>query len=234
MADYVIALTKAEAYYYKRNGLKKIQVIPEAVSTLKPCHPSELHKFRSKYGINENDKVLLMVSRIVWYKGINFAIKTLPFLLEKFCNIKLLVVGPDGGNKDRCIEFAKKLGCETNVIFTGEISDKELDCAFEMADVVLVLSIFEAYGRVVLEAWAHKKPVIVTKSVGSAELLSKERGFVIDYGDYLALAKSIIELLTNTALASRMAANGYNFVESEFKWKRSVEKMLNLYNKLLP
>lgn len=150
-------------------------------------------------------------------------------MLKELPNAKLIVVGPDGGYKSKCVALTKRLNCENNVIFTGPLNEKELACAFEVADVVIFPSAWEAYGRVVLEAWAHKKPIVVTKSVGLAELVSKERGILINYGDRVALTNSVIKLLTDAKLASSLGLNGYNLVKAEFEWGRVVEKIIDTY-----
>ena len=62
-------------------------------------------------------------------------------------------------------------GLERRVVFTGHVSQHELDCLYERCAFTILPSIREGFGLVVVESWLHRKPAIVTRRAGVAELI---------------------------------------------------------------
>jgi glycosyltransferase involved in cell wall biosynthesis len=233
-ADYIVALTDAEARFYKGRGITNVEVIREPVQSIYYPSESELAKFKERYNIGKKDKVLLAVCRIVKYKGVHILIKSLSTLLKSIPNVRLLVVGEDYGFMSYCKKLAKELNCEKNISFTGRISDKELSCAYEIADVVVVPSFFEGYGRVVTEAWAHHKPVIVTNMVGLAELVSKTTaGVIVKPNDPCSLTYALMNLLEDEMLTKIMGETGYQLLRKEITLNIAMAKLEKVYKDVL-
>jgi len=229
-ADFVIALTEKEAEFYRKQGIKNVEVIREPVSLLQSPPQHEIFKVESKYKLKEASKILLFVGRIIKIKGVDVLIRSFSKVLEDFTTAKLLIVGPDQGYLSYCQELAQRLKCDKNVIFTGGISDSELACLYQLANVVILPSAYEGYGRVIIETWSFKKPVITTKTVGLAELVSPKRGILVDYGDSDALSKAIIKLLQDEDLAKAMGDAGYQLVKKEITWEKAVDKLEEIYS----
>lgn len=228
MSNYVVALTNKEAEFYKKKGITNIEVIREPIS-LQSSPQFEISIIRKKYGLKDY-KTLLFVGRVSEHKGVDILIKSLPEVLNYFPKTKLLIVGENLGRLSKYAELAHRLKCNKNVIFTGTVTDLELSCIYKLADIVIMPSIFEGYGRVIVEAWSFKKPVITTKTVGLAELVSKENGILVDYGDSDALSKAIIELLSEGDVAKAMGVAGYRLVKEEITWEKAVDKLEKIYH----
>jgi len=230
-ADHVIALTNREAEFYKKNGVKNVEVIREPIF-LNASQKMKQLEFKRKHDIHEDDVVLLSVGRLAKYKGIHILIKSLPKVLKYIPNIKLLVIGEDWGFFSECVKLTKRFNCERNVIFTGRVSDEELSCAYEIADFVVMPSFFEGMGRVVFEAWAHSKPVIVTNSVGLGELVASRGGIVVRTGDSTDLANAIIKLASDFDLVKSLGKNGHKLLLEQITWEVAVTRLENIYSSL--
>lgn len=227
-ADSVIALTEGEARYYRENGIKNVHVIPVGVALKEQiCKFEEVEELRRLFNLSE--RVILCVGRLEKRKGIQYAIKALPLVLRSFANTKLLVVGADWGYQSRLEDLARNLGIEKNVVFAGRLSPFELSCAYELADVIVVPSIFESFSHIVIEAWAHKKPVIATKTIGLAYLISKEAGILVSCGDFEALANAITKIFSDKGLTRLIAMNGYRLAKNKFPWDKAVNKLEKVY-----
>ena len=235
MANWVIALTEAEAEHYRKGAVKNVSTIYEGVSLNGFPQETQVLRFRQKYGLTGDDKIILTVGRVGRQKGTDFAIKAFSGVFRRFSEAKLVIVGADRGPfasaRRDCTKLAQRLACEKNVLFIGEVSDEDLACAYELADVVIIPSIFEAYGRVVVEAWAHKKPVIATKSVALSELISSRTGTLVDYGDADALTEAITKTLCDKELARLMGFNGYLLIR-DLTWEKRVDKIEEIFARL--
>lgn len=230
-ADYVIALTEEEVRFYRKNGVKNACVIPVGIDYEKQtCEPQEVEEFRER--LNLGLKVILCVGRLEKRKGIEYAIKAMPIVLNAFPEAKLLIVGEDWGYRNQLEDLTRKLSVEKNVVFAGRLNFTELSCAYELADMVVIPSIFEVFSHIVIEAWVHKKPVIATKTVGLAELISAETGILVSYGDYKALADAVIKVLSDKELAKLIGVNGYRLVKKKFSWDKVVYGLEKVYRLL--
>jgi glycosyltransferase involved in cell wall biosynthesis len=228
MADGIVSLTESEADYYRIKGLKKVTTIPVGVDL-------DAHKviedqvvfFKNKYGIN--GATILFVGRIEMRKGVPFLLKSMPEVLKKFPDAKLVMVGNQPDIPSFLNITMEKLGIRKNVLLLGKLNQVELSCAYESADVVVVPSLFEAFSHIVIEAWAHKKPIIASKNIGLAELISNENGILVDYGDPKGLAKAIIRLIEDKRLSITMGNNGYQLVREKFNWEDIASKLEEYY-----
>ena len=85
------------------------------------------------------------------------------------------------------------------------------------ADIVLVCSRMEAFGRVILEAMLMEKAVIATNTGGTPEMIiNEETGLLYTPGNYLQLADQIEQLLDNPDKRKKLAQNAYHFAKSTF------------------
>ena len=100
------------------------------------------------------------------------------------------------------------------------------------ADVTLVPSRYEAFSRVVIEAWAHSCPVVVTEGVALAPLVARSGGAVIRYGDDAGAADDIAKLLVDRPLRRRIGAAGRAFVEAEFLLDHAADQTVALYRQM--
>jgi UDP-glucose:(heptosyl)LPS alpha-1,3-glucosyltransferase len=135
---------------------------------------------RRRHGWSANDVILLFV-------GMNFEVKGLDTVLQALrlardanpsVSLRLLVVGKGDIGKYRRIANAYNLG--TRVAFTGPV-DAEIEGIYLGCDLFLLLSRFDTFGLVVLEAMAAGLPVIVSRNVGARDVVRHGcNGFVVD------------------------------------------------------
>jgi len=97
------------------------------------------------------------------------------------------------------------------------------------ADIVLVCSKNEAFGRIILEAMLLKKAVIGTKAGGIPELVEEGfNGLLYEPGDYKQLAMRIEYLLKQREKIREFGENGYKFAKENFTKEKSVGKIYEL------
>ena len=104
-----------------------------------------------------------------------------------------------------------------------------------MADVTLVCSRWEAFGRVIVEAMLAGKPVIATaNSGGTAELIEEGKtGLLYERGNHIELADKIQYLYKNPEVRSKLGQAGYASAVGRFTLERYAQEMLDLFEGVL-
>ncbi len=185
---------------------------------------SEIEKFCSRYGIKPEDRVILIVARMDPMKCQDRAIKALKIVKRKIPEAKLVLVGNGSFSSSKngiglskgerwaryLASLATELGVIDSVIMTGYLDQRDLEAAYSRADLVLLPSIIEGFGLVVVEAWLYRKPVIVSNRAGVSDLVEDGvNGIKIDPNDIEGIASSIVRLLSDNNLSESLGSKGY-------------------------
>jgi len=224
-ANHIIVLTEEEeAYYNSKLNLRRTTVIyGPLLIPIRKLKRNDISRVKQKYGLHKH-VVILSVGRIIPYKGFQFLIAAMAYLTKTSLldKAKLIIVGEDWGYLNNLYKLAKKLKVDESVIFTGRVDSLTLHALYEIADVVVVPSLFEAYGRVLVEAWFYKKPVVASKYVALSKLASKIRGAIItDPVNIRELAQAILRAINSPELGE----NGYKFVIENMLPKKAIERL---------
>jgi len=231
LADAVTALTEVEANFYRSIGLKNIHIIPGAVSlNTRSATTVGLQKFREKFDIGEARVIISVPGRIIKYKGLDLLVKAFATAREALPDPKLLIVGKDFGYRQELEAIISESGCEDSIIFTDAISDKELFYAYEVADIMVHPSPFGNFSVAVVEAMAHKKPVITFDRV---EPVSSESGVLVKYLDVEGLAQAMVKLLSDKKLCHNLGRNGYKLIKESYTWDKVVVNLEKVYHSIV-
>lgn len=153
-----------------------------------------------RYGIQENDKVLLTVCRLdaaEAYKGYDRIIELMPQLCKRFPSLKYVLVGK-GSDEDRVRQLVKKQGVQSSVILTGFVSDEELPAHYNLCDLFVMPSLGEGFGIVYLEALGSGKPCIGSSQDGATFALDNGKmGTLVNPNDKAELFDAIVRELEN-------------------------------------
>ncbi len=148
----------------------KVTVIPNGVDlkAFKPLAPATRRKARAAMGFEEGDLVLAFVARQFMQKGLEPILRALPLLGPR---VKLLVAG---ANVDPLPDsyyhaLADQLKVADRVRFLGQVPDTAP--VFQVADLMLHPVVYEAFGLVIIEAFASGLPVWATEVGGPSELI---------------------------------------------------------------
>lgn len=202
----------------------KIDVLYNCIDLEKYSHritSQERECLRNKYGISEKDFVFIYSGRIDIYKGVLELIQAFKKLEQK--NTKLLIVGASWfDNENIKDEYAHKLYDESemvkeNIVFTGFIRPDEMPIMYQIADCLVVPSIWEEpFGVVALEGMASKLPLIVTNSGGLVEIVDEKCAFVVDKNKNLVkeLSATMEKVSKDSIRAKEVAYLGYKKVYS--------------------
>jgi len=182
------------------------------------------------------DVIVCQVGSMEPRKGTEFFVRSAPMVLEKFPGAKFLLQGVSPPHQRHYLQKMKnlvqKLGIEKQVIFIGQVGDiREI---LNSLDVVVLASLREPLGRVLLEAMACGKPVVATRVGGIPEVVEDGiTGILVPPADPLALANAIINILSDREMAKKMGMEGRKRVEEEFSIERYVRNIERIYEEIL-
>lgn len=159
--------------------------------------PDQTSTFKEEVHINPQKPVVLFVGNLVWQKGVEYLIRAKEFM-KVDAEIVIVGDGPLLEELKAIVEFEKMEG----ITFTGARTD--IEKIMPAADVVVVPSVSESFGIVVLEAMASGKPVIATNVGGIPEVVNKETGVLVNPEDPVGLAEAIDKILEDKELKEKM------------------------------
>jgi glycogen synthase len=212
---------------------RRITVIPNGIdpSDLRPV--DDLDALRLKFAQPE-EKLVLLVGRLVYEKGFQLAFDALPEVIEKVPGVRFLVAG-SGTHEGELKAQAERLGLSDNGVFLGWIGDDALHSLYRIADLCVVPSLYEPFGLVALEAMASGCPCIVADTGGLREVVpAGERvGLRFNGGDPEHLGVMIERLLVDEELRDRLVTEASEHVLS-FDWSDVAQRTTGVYRDLLP
>jgi glycosyltransferase involved in cell wall biosynthesis len=165
--------------------------------------------------------------------------KALPIVFEAMTRVpaaRLDVIG-DGAMRSAWEDEAKQLGVGDRVRFLGWRSQSECAAALAGARALVLPSLYECGGAVVLEAMAMARPVIATDWGGPADYLDAETGVLIRPVSRESLVRGFAEamqrLIDDPEVAAHMGAAAKRKAISCFTWEMKVDRMVELYESLI-
>ncbi len=188
-------------------------------------------QLRAELGLGDDALLLGMVCRLTEQKGIPYAMEALRRLRAGFPNAHLVIAG-DGEKAAELKRLASSLGIADRLRWLGWRADAaDVMAAF---DVLLVPSLWEGFGLVLLEAMSRRLPVVASRVSAIPEiLLDGETGLLFDARDVDGLTKALARLLSDRALRKHMGLLGAARLEEHFSAERMVEGVIAVYERVL-
>jgi glycosyltransferase involved in cell wall biosynthesis len=179
-----------------------------------------------KFDIKNQDKVVLFLGRLTLQKGPDYFIEAAKKVLDFDPDVKFIIAGT-GDMEARMIDRVAQLGIGNKVLFSGFLSGKDVDKAYQAADLYVMPSVSEPFGITPLEALRNGVPVIISKQSGVSEVL--KNALKIDFWDIDEMANKMITVLNYRSLHKDLTHHGSMEVQS-FSWNVPAEKCIEIYN----
>jgi glycosyltransferase involved in cell wall biosynthesis len=174
---------------------------------------------------------VLFVGRLRRYKGVEWLMRTLPRVLAKLPDARLVVIG-EGPDRARLEAAARRLDVESAVEFLGFVPRAEKVRRMQEAWVLVQPSPKEGWGLTVVEAGAVGTAVVAADSPGLRDSVRPGvTGLLVPYGDDALLAAALVSVLDDHEARARFAARGIEWA-ARFQWRdcaaRSLEALLGV------
>jgi glycosyltransferase involved in cell wall biosynthesis len=173
----------------------------------------------------------VFLGRLTDWKALDIVIRA----LEKLPSAELQVIG-DGPMLESWKSLASELGLKDRVHFVGWLPQQECANRLQSAIALVLPSLYECGGAVVLEAMAMGKPVIATRWGGPADYLDETCGILVEPESYSNLvsgfANAMQTLIQSPELARTMGAAGRERALRDFDWQRKIDQIIVIYREL--
>ena len=218
--DAVIAVSEYERGYLASKGIDAARIVVTGNGVdVDDYRPRDVARFRADllraHGLPDNVRAVVFLGRKLEYKGIATLVEALERLQGRH-DAALFLAGPSSPWFDA---YYRDLRDRARVIDLGTLAHADKVDLLHMADVLVLPSRFEAFGIVLLEAWACGTPVIAA-ATGAMPGIVADGGFVFDYGDAGDLAVKLARLLDDPGLAREMARRGRTRLLERYTWDK--------------
>ena len=202
----------------------------DAVGVIYNSFPLEsFERYKSNHPKPNERFTVLTPGRLVEEKGHRFLFKAIEILNAKGYDFEFLIVG-----KGPLAEYCKAQSQQIrNVSMIPEISHSKLMALYNQADLVVIPSIYEAFGLVVGEAMIMSVPVVATSVYGIIEIIENgKEGLKVPPGDPAALAEAIEKMYLDEPLRKKLAENAKEKIK-QFDSKLITSRWKTYYEDLL-
>jgi len=212
-----ITVSKSTENDLKKLQFEKIKIIPEGLS----CKPLE------KIAIKESLPTLIYVGRFKKTKLPDHAIKSFLEIKKEIKDAQLWMVG-DGDRMKILQNFAKS----NSIKFWGRVSNEKKIELMSRAHLILVPSIKEGWGLVVIEANAMGTPAVAYNVDGLRDSVQNNvNGILTPENNVFSLAESALKLLNDKKKLDEMSQKSLHYAR-QFSWDITAnvfEQYLNSY-----
>src|SRR3954452_21564670 len=206
---------------------ERIDVISNGIDPddLQPVE--DLDALRRRFAAPD-ERLVLLVGRLVYEKGFQLALEALPGVIRRLGNVRFLVAG-SGTHEAELKKQAEKLGLREHGTFMGWIGDDMLHSLYRIADLTVVPSIYEPFGLVALEAMASGCPCIVADTGGLREVVpNRDVGLRFRAESPRSLAHWVARVLSDDELRDRLVVEASEHV-LRFDWADIAQQTAELY-----
>jgi len=221
--DHLIVTTEHIAAYARDGGwpAERVHVLPNFV----PDDPAPAVS-RAAFDTPADAPLLLALGRLHRNKAFDVLIDGLVRLPEAY-----LWIGGVGALERDLADQAARLGVIGRVRFIGWRDD--VPALLAAADVFVCSSRIEPFGNIILEAWAHRTPIVSTTASGPASLIKEGRsGLLAPIDDAEALAAAIRRIVDDDELAARLIDGGRAAFEADYTEAAIIRRYLDFYQRI--
>ena len=177
----------------------------------------------------------IFLGRLIDLKAVDFVLEAFPAVVAQ-TDAVLEIIG-DGDLRGELEAQTARLGIDSSVVFSGWLSQEQCAIKLQQADALVLPSLREGGGAVVMEAMAVGLPVIATNWGGPGDYLNSSWGILVEpaskEGFVRGLTDAMLKLAQSPELRPSMGCAGRERVRQHFDWERKVDRILEIYQQTI-
>ena len=232
-ADYLWTLTEYESNYFINN----FKINPNQIILAgNGVDAKFLIKSKKKLIPEKLTSNILFIGSFSAHKRVDLLINSFSLLLKAKSNLlpaKLIIAGQKTLYYPQIKKTFDSLPLKTRskIKFIFDFPQNKLASLIDNCTFLVLPSIQESFGLVVIESWARGKPVIVSNIPSLSELVNKSNGGLIFQKDNLVDLQTKMEKLINSPiLCHQYGQNGLKYVKTNYLWEKVSEKICQEVN----
>jgi|SRR5215471_1981725 len=183
-------------------------------------------RFRRRW--NLSGPIVVQLGTKTEDKGTITVVEAMKSLWAQGSKAWLVLAGASTGSFEDYIRGQQNLPCLLNLAPVNEEEKRDLLAA---TDIMVHPSRVESLGIVYLEAWANAKPVIAADTAASRAVITRDGdGLLVPFGDSVATADAIRQLLGDPAERQRLGTAGREKVLSKYSWGVILPKIIEVFS----
>ncbi len=224
-ADHVIAVSR-----FTRTVLVQRHHVPaERITVVYNGTPPEHDEEAPKLPTDRERPTVLFLGRLTPQKGPSYFLAAARRVLDKLPRTRFIMAGTGELAAD-LVQQVARLDLGRNVFFAGFLQGRDVDHAFQLADVYVMPSVSEPFGLAALEAARNDVPVILSKQAGVGEVVHGT--LKADFWNVDAMAEKIIAVLTRPALANALKQRAHTEM-GQLTWETAAARCEAVYQQLV-
>lgn len=212
-------------------GLKSAIVIENGVNLERFNPDAKFKDLRSEFGFSPSDFVVGFIARCTKQKNPIIFLESIRISHQRNPNIKALFVG-EGEMEEEVDDFIRQHQME-NYVYRSKFR-LDVPDLLNSIDVYCLPSLWEGLSIALLEAMAMSKPIIVTPTDGTKELITnKKDGLIVPFNDSVNISSAIELFLKDYNLRASCGISARMFVSERFDAKRVSDSVTDLYKMIV-
>lgn len=186
---------------------------------------------RKALGIGPDRPTILLFGFLKAYKGLGALLTSLERLRARTPKVLLLIAGEPLMNTRRWIRAIKERGLERHIVWhRAYVPTERVSLYFSAADVVALPYTAASSSAVLVNAYAHGRPVVATNVGATAEMVvDGETGILVPAHDSASFAAALESLLLDPSKAVAMGKAAHARAQRHHGWERIAAETVAMY-----
>ena len=231
--DAVITPTESVVEIIRNWGVtnKNIYSIPTGVEEEQLADPDR-RKVREKYGVENNEILLFVMTRLTAEKNVEFLIDAVLEILRKNNSTKFMICG-DGNLKEKIVKKIADEKLSHRVIFVGIVPSEEKKNYYAAGDIFVYASCSETQGMILTEAMYVGLPVVAVRATGVRDIVEDGKtGFLVSE-NIKEFSEAVQKLINDENLRKRFGKEAERVAREKYTARVCTERMLEVYEKVI-
>ncbi|MBK1718330.1 glycosyltransferase [Thiocystis violacea] len=232
-ARYLHVLNTHESNAIKDLGIFfPMETIPNGIFMEENESRHDIDRFRSRHPYLGQNPYILFLGRLHYKKGLDYLIDAFHIVAARNESVQLVVIGPDGGERDSFQARVRKLQLTTRVHMVEAVYGADKYDALHGASCFCLPSRQEGSSLAVLEAMSCGIPVVISEACHFPDVADSNAGFVVPLVSEI-IAQALISAISDDALRERMGCNGKSLVKEKYTWTAVAKQCVDNYERYL-
>ena len=225
-SNFIWSLTQFETTHYTQYfGLSATKIITAGVG----IDPKLI--INSKTKNHPDTQNILYIGSFSAHKGLGTLVKAFNHISADYPHLKLTLAGQATLFFPSLKSQIKQLplSIQNRIKIIRNFPSSKLSDLIDNATILILPSLHESFGIVLLEAWVRQKPVITSDIKSLQEIVKKTHGgLIFKTNSYLDLSSKISELLNSPIKQKLFGLNGYLYVKNNYTWPLIYQKIRSI------